>query len=337
MQQRQLGNLYPTGALTLGGGGIGQVWGPTTQDEAIATVRAAYDGGIRLFDMAPLYGRGEAETVMGLAYPDGYPADLKLTTKCLLGTVPEAEVHERLSASIEKSCARLKRDAIDLFILHGAVVPDGFSGGPRAQLLPRIAVPLSLFDAAVVPAMQALKDQGRIKAWGITAAGPYDVNREVIERAGHTRACAPQVVQCMTNLLDSPGSMALNDETPRPRDLIATANRHGVGVMGIRAVAAGALTDSVDRELDPATTEAHDFERTGPFRRFAQELGTSAATLAHRYALSMSGVETVVLGVKNRRELDECLSCETAGALEPEVIDAIDALPLGNQAFDEGR
>ncbi len=334
MQQRQLGDLYQTSALTLGGGGIGQVWGTTTQDEAIATVHAAYDGGIRLFDLAPLYGRGEAESVMGLAYADGYPGDLKVTTKCLLGTVPESEVLDRLSTSIAKSCQRLKRDFIDLFILHGAVVPDGFNGGPRADLLPRIAVPLALFDAAVVPAMQALKEQGVIGAWGITAAGPYSVNRDVIDRAGSSSAVAPQVIQCITNPLDSPGGMALSDEVPQPRELIAAAERHSVGVMGIRAVAAGALTDALDRELDPASPEANDFVRAAPFRRLAQELGTSAAFLAHRYALTMKGVSTVVLGVKNREELEECLAAEAAGPLGTSVIDTIDAL-LSDAQSDE--
>src|SRR5713101_3132900 len=38
MQQRTFGQLGDISALTLGGGGIGQVWGPTTREEAIATV-----------------------------------------------------------------------------------------------------------------------------------------------------------------------------------------------------------------------------------------------------------------------------------------------------------
>ncbi len=65
MRNYSLGKLFEVSALTLGGGGIGQVWGETSQDEAIATVCDAYCAGIRLFDMAPLYGDGEAERVMG--------------------------------------------------------------------------------------------------------------------------------------------------------------------------------------------------------------------------------------------------------------------------------
>jgi aryl-alcohol dehydrogenase-like predicted oxidoreductase len=45
MQQRTFGKLGDISALTLGGGGIGQVWGPTTREEAMATVREAWEAG----------------------------------------------------------------------------------------------------------------------------------------------------------------------------------------------------------------------------------------------------------------------------------------------------
>ena len=96
--------------------------------------------------------------------------------------------------------------------------------------------------------------------------------------------------------------------------------------MGIRAVAAGALTDSLDRDLDPDTPEVRDFERAAGFRELARELGESAASLAHRYCLGMEGVDTVVLGVKNRQELEECLVAEAAGPLSAEIVERIDGL-----------
>ena len=59
-------------------------------------------------------------------------------------------------------------------------------------------------------------------------------------------------------------------------------------------------------------------------RTIAAELGVSIAFLAHQYALSMPGVDTVVLGVKNREELAECLAAEAAGPLEDALIARID-------------
>jgi aryl-alcohol dehydrogenase-like predicted oxidoreductase len=113
-------------------------------------------------------------------------------------------------------------------------------------------------------------------------------------------------------------------EPARPREIIAAANRRGVAIMGIRAVQAGALTDAIDRDLPADHPEMRDFQRAAPFRALARELGLSPALLAHRYALSMPGVATVILGVKDRVELRECLDAEAEGPLPKDLVDRID-------------
>jgi len=95
--------------------------------------------------------------------------------------------------------------------------------------------------------------------------------------------------------------------------------------MGIRAVQAGALTDTFDRAIPEDHPDMHDFHRAAPFRALARELGESPASLAHRYALTMPGISTVVLGVKNRAELQECLEAEKRGGLSDELMSRIDA------------
>ena len=118
--------------------------------------------------------------------------------------------------------------------------------------------------------------------------------------------------------------MTVSDEPARPREIIARAAAKGVGVMGIRAVQAGALTDGIDREVPDDDPTMVDFRRAAPFRELARELGESPASLAHRYALSMPGVDTVVLGVKDRAELRECLAAEAKGALPADIVKRID-------------
>jgi aryl-alcohol dehydrogenase-like predicted oxidoreductase len=93
--------------------------------------------------------------------------------------------------------------------------------------------------------------------------------------------------------------------------------------MGIRAVQAGALTSAVDRPLPADHPEMHDYARAAGFRRLAAEVGMTPALLAHRYALSLS-VDTVVLGVKNRAELAECVAAAEAGPLPADVMTRID-------------
>ena len=61
---KTLGKLWPVSPLTLGGGGIAGIWGETSRIEAVATVVSAIEQGITLLDVAPMYGRGEAERVV---------------------------------------------------------------------------------------------------------------------------------------------------------------------------------------------------------------------------------------------------------------------------------
>jgi aryl-alcohol dehydrogenase-like predicted oxidoreductase len=164
-----------------------------------------------------------------------------------------------------------------------------------------------------------LKAEGRIGGWGVTAASVQSANYAVLDADRK-----PDIIQAMTNLLDSAGSMPISAEAADPRSVIQRASDNGVGVMGIRAVAAGALTACIDREIDPASGEAKDFERAAGFRLLAEARGVSAAFLAHQYALSMPGVDTVVLGVTNRTQLYECLAAEKAGPLDAETMRLID-------------
>ena len=103
MRQTQLGALWPVSVLSLGGGGIGQVWGQTSRDEAIATTRLAVDKGISLLDMAPSYGRGEAEAVIGEAFQGRLPAQVHINSKCLLGTSSAEQTLAKLEHSIQRS------------------------------------------------------------------------------------------------------------------------------------------------------------------------------------------------------------------------------------------
>ena len=70
---RRLGELWPVSSLTIGGGGLGQLWGTTSRDQAVATMREAIDAGINLLDVAPRYGDAEAERVVGDAFGGQLP------------------------------------------------------------------------------------------------------------------------------------------------------------------------------------------------------------------------------------------------------------------------
>ena len=308
MEQRRFGNLGQVSALTLGGGGTGQVWGPTSQQEAVATVKAAVDWGITFLDAAPTYGDGKAEDVIGEAFGGKLPDGVRVSTKCRLGNPRPEDVLARLRTSLDDSLARMKLERVDLFFLHNMIVADGDDGTSR-----------TLFVDAVIPAFEILMKESRIGAWGITGIGVPDAILETIESDP-----PPQAIQAITNLLDSAGALQRFEGPAKPREIAASAHRRGVGIMGIRAVQAGALTSEFDRQLSDGHPDMADYRRAEPFRELCNELGESPAAVAHRYALSMDEIATIILGVKNRAELLECVEAESKGRLAPEVMARID-------------
>ena len=201
MKTATLGSLGAVSRLTLGGGGIGQIWGDNTKDEALATLTAAIDGGITLLDAAPMYGNCEA--FIGEVFDGRLPAGVKVTTKHQLGSPPAAEsrgpargiaagqprrhaaaTHRPLLPSLQPPPGRLR--------LHP---PQRATATPSRRTGPSIV-------GEVVPALERLKAQGRIGAWGITGIG---VPTAVL--AALDQAVRPDAVQVISNLMDSPGAL----------------------------------------------------------------------------------------------------------------------------------
>jgi aryl-alcohol dehydrogenase-like predicted oxidoreductase len=88
------------------------------------------------------------------------------------------------------------------------------------------------------------------------------------------------------------------------------------------------LTSAIDRTLSPNQPDSKDYARAAPFRDLCHRWGEDPAIIAHRYALSIPGVDTVVLGVKNRAELRQTLKAEASGTLDASQMVQIDALGL---------
>jgi aryl-alcohol dehydrogenase-like predicted oxidoreductase len=114
-------------------------------------------------------------------------------------------------------------------------------------------------------------------------------------------------------------------EQPDNRRIRAEATRNDVAVMGIRALAAGALAGSLDRVADAADPTLLDVRDARAFRELAHARGSSPARLALRYALSLPDIATVTIGAKTRVELAECLAAEAAGPLSAAEMAEVDS------------
>tara|TARA_B100000953_G_scaffold4374_1_gene3856 strand:- start:553 stop:1533 length:981 start_codon:yes stop_codon:yes gene_type:complete len=323
MEQREFKPFGTISALTLGGGGIGNVWGETTRSESVSAVNLAIESKINHLDVAPMYGKGEAERVVGEALKGKDPTAINLTTKCRLGTVPDAEVYTRLNNSLCRSLETMGVDKVNLFLLHSQLIEDDYQLPVLNEHRASNATTLSCYYSAVIPAFEMLKKEGKIDHWGI-GLGQEEA---LIKAINHEYP--PEAMQCAVNILNSIGAIGYISEKPDPNRVLQECQKRDIPILAIRAVQAGALTSSMDREPHPSgmdKADFNDFDRALPFRELAKDWDESPASLAHRYALSVEKVSTVILGIKNRKELQECIDAEEKGKLSSREMKTLQSL-----------
>ena len=165
MERRSFGPLGAVSALSLGGGGIAGNWGTTDRDEAVATVREALENGITLIDVAPTYGDGEGERVVGDALQGRVPDGVQIATKYgLPGNPPAERIPGEIERVLSESLSRMRIERVDLLVLHTQICPDqALDQCPGASL--------RVFRDVIRPTFARLVAEGRIGAWGITAIG----------------------------------------------------------------------------------------------------------------------------------------------------------------------
>lgn len=323
MEMRSFKPFGSVSALTLGGGGLGQVWGQTSREEAVATARLALDYGITHFDMAPMYGRGEAEKVIGEAFKGMDASGLRFTTKYRLGQVDHAITYEKLNASLTRSLETMGIERADLFFLHSQLIEDGHVLYQLDEHRDRLATPRSYLVESVIPAFERLMAEGKIGGWG------FALGQESALEAVIASDAPPSAVQCVVNPLNSAGNIAYTTPTFDGRKILDACLKHGIPALAIRAVQAGALTSAMDRNLPADDADQRDFDRAVGFRKLAASWGQTPARLAHRYSLAIEGPSSVILGVKNREELIECVEAESDPRLTPAECQQIEAACAG--------
>jgi aryl-alcohol dehydrogenase-like predicted oxidoreductase len=234
---------------------------------------------------------------------------VRILTKVDVQDAAPAAQRATIRESLEESLRVMRLDRVDLLLHHDYLRP------PRlAYHDPTLA--LDQFRKTVRPEFEALRDEGLIGGWGLTATGYPEAVFEVLNEEPR-----PSVVQAVANALDSPGSLwPWPEEATDSGGTRARAAAQEIGVMGIRALQAGALTDALDRAPAVDDPDLRDFGRAVGLRELAARRGEPTAVLAYRYALTMRDVHTVVLGVKNRAELADALAAEEAGPLNAEEM-----------------
>jgi aryl-alcohol dehydrogenase-like predicted oxidoreductase len=324
MKFRRLGRTgLSVSEVGFGGAGIGHVWGSTTDAACIAAVRRAVDLGINFFDTSPMYGDGRSEENLGQGLA-GLREHVYIATKVRLRTEADlADMAGAVRQSVEQSLRRLRTDIIDVLQVHHQLGPEGGQYLAAVGPPPRYAYRLTVDQALQLgAAMQRMVEAGKVRFLGITA---WDGHPDVVQPL--LASGVFDTAQILYNLLNRTAAAPLPtgfDDLDQGRSLPA-AHRNDVGIIGIRAHAAGALVDRLDRVVahDSAVARDHARCRKLAFLKKRPPLRTMSQ-VALRYCLDNPDIATVVPGVKSIAEVEEVAACTY---LPP--LDARDIATLG--------
>jgi aryl-alcohol dehydrogenase-like predicted oxidoreductase len=120
VNKQKLGNSELLASeLGLGCMGMSEWYGPTDDQESVATIHAAYDEGLNFFDTADVYGNGHNETLLGGAVSK-FRREIIIATK--FGFLPDEAGLDGRPEYVREACdaslSRLGTDYIDLYYLH---------------------------------------------------------------------------------------------------------------------------------------------------------------------------------------------------------------------------
>src|SRR5262249_47187187 len=142
-------------------------------------------------------------------------------------------IGDAVTASLEASLARLRLDHVDIFHLHNPITEkEGGAALSARQVL-----------GEVVPAFERLRRQGKTRFLGITALGDTAALQQGIDARAFDSA------QVVYNMLTPSAAEALPPNYPAQDygRLFDHTRKAGVGVVGIRVLAGGALSGSAER------------------------------------------------------------------------------------------
>jgi len=325
VERRMLGR---TGVeVSLLGFGCGAVGGlmvngePADQERAVAR---ALELGINYFDTAAQYGNGRSETNLGRVLAALKP-NITLGTKVRLPPTKRGQIGAGVASALEASLKRLQLDRVDLFQFHNAIV-DRTNGGNFAadEVLEQ-----------VVPAFERLRQQGKIRFFGITAVGETVALHKVADSRTFDTA------QVSYNLLNpSPGgAVPVGFPAQDYGNLLAHTKAANMGVINIRVLAGGALSGSEERHPlgspppDPIGSGGSYLADVARARRLAPLVeeghADSLVEASLRYVIANDAVSTVLVGYSTMEHLEFAARSINKGPLSAAALTRVAELQRG--------
>ncbi|MCF2128135.1 aldo/keto reductase [Strepomyces sp. STD 3.1] len=291
------GSGVPVTALGLGAAAIAGLYEDVGEDEAAATVEAAWDAGIRYFDTAPHYGLGLSERRLGAALRTRPREDFVLSTK--VGRVLEPHdgggddrangfavpaTHRRrwdfsadgVRRSLEDSLTRLGLDRVDLVLLHD---PD--EHGEQA------------FREAY-PALEELRSQGVVRAIGAGMNQSRMLTRFLTDTDVDAVLCAGRYTLLEQGALET---------------LLPAATAAGKGVIVGGVFNSGLLADPVPgATYDYAAAPSDLLDRAVRMRAVTEAHGLPLRAAALRFPFGHPAVASVLVGARSAAQVVDAVA-----------------------------
>ncbi|KAE9607152.1 hypothetical protein Lal_00026008 [Lupinus albus] len=313
MEFRELGKTgLKLSCVGFGASPLGNVFGNVSDEDAIASVRFAFQSGINFFDTSPYYGGTLSEKMLGKALKalDVPRNEYIVSTKC--GRYKDEGFNfsaERVTKSIEESLQRLQLDYVDILQCHD------IEFGSLDQIVNE-----------TIPALQKLKEAGKIRFIGITGL-PLGIFTYVLDRV------PPGTVDVVLSYCHH----CINDSTLE--DIIPYLKSKGVGIINASPLSMGLLTESGPPEWHPASPELKSACQAAA--TYCKEKGKNISKLAMQYGLLNKEITSVLVGMKSVKQVEENVAAArelAASGIDEEALSEVGTIlkPVKNQSWPSG-
>jgi aryl-alcohol dehydrogenase-like predicted oxidoreductase len=302
-------------------GGLMVRGSPEDQERAVAR---ALEAGVNYFDTAAMYGNGESEKNLGRVLAKLKP-DVVVGTKVRIRSADFGRIGAAVAESLEASLQRMGRGQVDIFHLHNAITTNG--GGETLSAK-------TVLDE-VVPAFEKLRQQGKTRFLGITAVGDTPALHQVIDARAFDSA------QVSYNMLNPSAGAALPSGYPAQDygRMFDHTQAAGVGVVGIRVLAGGALSGEATRHpiaspppdpIGSANTYEADLQRARRLLPLVQQgHAGSLPEAAVRFAITHAAMGTILVGMATPQEFEQALAAVNKGKLSQAALDSLATMQRG--------
>ncbi|MFX1449947.1 MAG: aldo/keto reductase [Promethearchaeota archaeon] len=258
--------------IGLGCGGPSRVGKGTgkTKEESIAIIQQALESGINFIDTSELYG---TEKIIGKAIEGIDRESLVLSTK---KQTMDKITPDKVQKSLEKSLNKLGTDYVDIYHLHAVRLKD-----------------YDYLVSKIIPTLQKLREQGKIRFIGITEQFITDTKHKMLQRALQDDIWDVMMV----------GFNILNQSA---RDLVFPKTiEKNIGVLIMFAVRLALsrpeyLREVIKKLIDKKQLRAFDINEDNPLDFLIHEGGAvNLVDAAYRFCRYEEGTHVILSGTGN--------------------------------------